>query len=150
MIVAVGSDHRGITQRSWVVAELERLGHQVLDMGTHQAESCDYPDIAAAVAQQVRDAAAARGVLICGTGIGVSIAANKIHGIRAAVCHDVRSAELSRQHNNANVLCLPGDTLAEAGMRAIVAQWMSAEFEGGRHQRRIDKIAQLEAASESC
>ncbi len=144
MTVAIGSDHRGIEQRKWVADELQILGYAVIDLGTHSTESCDYPDIAEVVARQVATGAANRGVLICGTGIGVSIAANKVDGIRAAVCHDLRTAELSRRHNDANILCLPGDTMDERQFKETVNLWLKTEFEGGRHQRRVDKIAAIQ------
>lgn len=142
--VSIGSDHRGIAQRQVVAETLRRGGYEVVDLGTHSTESCDYPDIAAAVAQQVSAGQTDRGVLICGTGIGVSIAANKFCGIRAAVCHDPRTARLSRQHNDANVLCLPGDTLDGPAIAEMVQLWMTTDFEGGRHQRRIEKISALD------
>ncbi len=142
--VSIGSDHRGIAQRQVVAETLRSSGIEVLDLGTHTTESCDYPDIAAAVARQVSEGQADRGVLICGTGIGVSIAANKINGIRAAVCHDSRTARLSRQHNDANILCLPGDSLDGSAIEELVQVWMTTAFEGGRHQRRIEKITALD------
>lgn len=146
MKVAIGSDHRGIPQRQVVADTLRSASHEVEDCGTHSTESCDYPDIAADVARQVSQGHAARGVLICGTGIGVSIAANKFPGIRAAVCHDLRTAQLSREHNDANVLCLPGDTLEPRAIADMVQLWMTTPFAGGRHQRRIEKIAALDMA----
>jgi ribose 5-phosphate isomerase B len=144
MKVAIGSDHRGIEPRKAVAQALKEAGHEVIDLGTHSTESCDYPDIAADVAGQVRDGLADRGVLICGTGIGVSIAANKIRSIRAALCHDFHTAQYSREHNDANVLCLPGDALDEKEIAGIVELWMDTPFAGDRHQRRVEKIAQLE------
>jgi ribose 5-phosphate isomerase B len=143
MIVAIGSDHRGIAQRQWVADEVQILQHELHDLGTHSTESCDYPDIAEAVAREVASGAADMGVLICGTGIGVSIAANKVHGVRAALCHDLHTAQMSRRHNNANVLCLPGDALSEQQVKSIVHEWFLAEFEGDRHQRRVDKIGKI-------
>lgn len=144
MKVAVGSDHRGIETRALIAAAIEESGHTVIDMGTHSTESCDYPDIAAVVARAVASGEADRGVLTCGTGIGVSIAANKINGIRAAVCHDTRTARLSRNHNDANILCLSGDVLTADQIREIAGTWFAEQFEGGRHTRRIEKIHQLE------
>lgn len=144
MIVSIGSDHRGIEQRSAIAAAVESAGHTVNDVGTHSQESCDYPDIAAEVARTVAAGTAERGILICGTGIGVAIAANKIPGVRAATCHDERTARLSRNHNNANVLCMPADTLEGEAMGEIIAIWLSEAFEGGRHERRVNKINALE------
>ncbi len=144
MKISIGSDHRGISQRRTIAEALVEMGCEVDDCGTHSEESCDYPDIAAVVARHVATGQSDRGVLVCGTGIGVSMAANKIPGIRAAVCHDIASAELSRQHNNANILCLPGNDLAGDELKQLVRAWMNAEFEGGRHARRVDKIMQLE------
>ncbi len=144
MKVAIGSDHRGIEQRKMIAAAIEKSGHTVVDMGTHTDEPCDYPDIAAVVARRVACGDVDRAVLTCGTGIGVSIAANKIKGIRAAVCHDTHTIRLSRNHNDANILCLSAETLSPVEIDELVALWLSEPFEGGRHQRRIDKIAKLE------
>lgn len=146
MKIAIGSDHRGIKQRAWVANAIRRAGCEVVDLGTHSEESYDYPDIAAEVGEQVSEGKVERGVLICGTGIGVSIAANKIPGVRAAVCHDMHTAMMSRRHNDANVLCLPGDALTEAQLESMVIEWLKTDFEGGRHQRRVDKITALEAS----
>lgn len=144
MNISIGSDHRGIEQRKTVAAAIEALNLQFDDRGTFSTESCDYPDIAEDVAEQVATGESDRGILICGTGIGMSIAANKVPGIRAAVCHDHTSAELSRQHNNANVLCM-ASSLSNDELTEIVTTWLTTAFEGGRHRRRIDKITQLEA-----
>ena len=144
MKVSVGSDHRGIEQRAAIVAAVNGCGHEAIDFGTHSDDSVDYPDIVAPVARSVADGQCERGILICGTGIGVSMAANKIHGIRAAVCHDLRTARLSRQHNNANVLCMPADTLTGDQMKEIIELWLQEDFEGGRHERRVNKIHDLE------
>lgn len=144
MKVSVGSDHRGIEQRAAIVKAVEINGHEAVDFGTHEEDSVDYPDIVAPVARSIADGQSQRGILICGTGIGVSIAANKIKGVRAAVCHDLRTAELSRLHNDANVLCMPADTLSADQMAEIIKLWLSTDFEGGRHQRRVDKIHELE------
>ena len=144
MKVIVGSDHRGIEQRMAIVDAIKICGHEAIDHGTHSTDSVDYPDIVAPVARSVASAQSDRGILICGTGIGVSIAANKIHGVRAAVCHDERTAKLSRQHNNASVLCMPADTLSGEQMGEIIKIWLSEEFEGGRHERRVNKIHDLE------
>ncbi len=150
MKIAIGSDHRGLEVRQVIATAIEEAGHSVIDLGTHSGEPCDYPDIAAAVARAVVRGQADRGVLTCGTGIGVAIAANKIRGIRAAVCHDQRTARLSRNHNNANVLCLSADALSTDEICDIVTVWLSEEFEGGRHSRRVEKIHLLEDESAAC
>jgi ribose 5-phosphate isomerase B len=144
MHIAVGSDHRGCTVKQKVIELLGRLGQQVTDAGTHDAESVDYPDIAAVVAHKVSAAEVDRGILICGTGIGMCIAANKFPGVRAAPCHDDLSAEMSRRHNDLNVLCLSADMLGEKLIDRMVEIWLKTEFEGGRHARRVEKIASLE------
>ena len=124
-----------------VAALLDEDGHEVLDMGTNSAKSCDYPDIGYGAAKAVADAKADLGIMICGTGIGMSIVANKVSGVRAAVCHDALTAQMSRSHNNANVLCLAADVLSEDLMRRIVQSWMATDFEAsGRHARRVKKI----------
>ena len=144
MRVAIGSDHRGVECRRRTCEFLASLGIDAVEFGGKADETVDYPDIAASVARQVATDMCDRGILFCGTGIGVSIAANKIRGIRAAVCHDHYTAEMSRRHNDANVLCLSADRLSAEELFEIVKLWLTTEFEGGRHQRRIDKITQLE------
>ena len=144
MKIAVSADHRGRVFAEQIGQMLEQLGHEVLQWAPPEGESCDYPDKAAAVGRAVATGDADCGVLVCGTGIGMSIAANKIRGVRAALVHDELTAGLAKSHNNANVLCLSGDLLGERKVSAIVEKWLSTEFEGGRHQRRIDKIAEIE------
>jgi ribose 5-phosphate isomerase B len=144
MRVAIGSDHRGVTMRVRVAALLSRLGQEVVDVGCSETGSVDYPDIAAAVAQRVSRGDADRGILICGTGLGMSIVANKFPGVRAAPCHDDLTAEISRRHNDLNVLCLSADFLGERLVERIIEIWLATEFEGGRHARRLTKIAALE------
>lgn len=144
MKVAIGSDHRGIDYRSVMAQIVESLGHTVDDRGTMSTESCDYPDIAADVARTVADGDCDRGLLICGTGIGMSIAANKVPGIRAVICCDMDAVRLSRQHNDANVLCLNSTGFDENHVRETITTWLTTEFEGGRHARRVEKIRQLE------
>jgi ribose 5-phosphate isomerase B len=144
MRVAVGSDHRGVHVKAKVVELLARLGHSAEDVGTSTVESCDYPDVAALVARKVSEGAADRGILICGTGLGMCIAANKFAGVRAAPCHDDLTAELSRRHNDLNVLCLSADLLGERLIDRMVEIWLTTPFEGGRHARRVEKIATLE------
>ena len=145
MKVAIGCDHGGLHLKASVKELLNALGHEVEDFGCHTADSCDYPDIAVPVANAVVSGQVDRGILICGTGIGISIAANKIHGIRAALCGDVFSAQMSREHNNANVLCM-GERVIGVGLAEMITDtWLQGEFAGGRHERRVDKIAALEA-----
>jgi ribose 5-phosphate isomerase B len=144
MRIAIGSDHRGFEVKTKVVELLRRLGHEVDDRGTHSAEAVDYPDVAALVAHEVAEHRAERGILICGSGIGMAIAANKVPGVRAAPCHDDLTAEMSRRHNDLNVLCLSADMLGERLIDRMVEIWLSTEFEGGRHARRVEKISQLE------
>ncbi len=144
MRIALGSDHRGCALKSRLIELLKKLNHEVADLGTQGSESVDYPDYAEAVAKRVASGEADRGILICGTGIGMCIAANKIPGVRAAPCHDAVTAEMSRRHNNLNVLCLSGDLLGEKHADAMVATWLETKFEGGRHARRVDKITHLE------
>lgn len=144
MKVAIGCDHGGLNLKKEIKELLLSLGHEVEDFGTHSIESCDYPDIAVPVSRAVVEGKAERGILICGTGIGIGIAANKIAGIRAALCHDTFSARASREHNNANVLTL-GERVIGIGLaKDIVTIWMATEFEGGRHGRRVEKIMALE------
>lgn len=144
MQISIGSDHRGFNIKSRLVEFLRQQGHEVLDEGTHSSDSCDYPDIASQVARKVVDRAAERGILICGTGIGMQITANKFAGVRAAVCHDEIEAEMSRRHNDTNVLCLSGNLVGERRIDNLVRTWLATEFEGGRHARRIDKINDIE------
>ncbi len=144
MRVAVGSDHRGVHVKAKIVELLTRLGHSAEDVGTSTVESCDYPDVAATVARKVSGGQTDRGILICGTGLGMCIAANKFHGVRAAPCHDDLTAELSRRHNNLNVLCLSADLLGERLIDRMVEIWLTTPFEGGRHARCVEKIAELE------
>ncbi|HEX3998005.1 MAG TPA: ribose 5-phosphate isomerase B [Pirellulales bacterium] len=145
MRVALGSDHRGVHVKSKLLELLTRLGHSVEDVGSSSTESCDYPDVAAKVARKISAGDADRGILICGTGLGMCIAANKFPGVRAAPCHDDLTAELSRRHNDLNVLCLSADLLGERLIDRMVEIWLDTPFEGGRHARRVEKIAALEA-----
>ena len=147
MKIAIGSDHRGFEAKSRIVSILHQLGHEVFDAGPHSSESVDYPDYGLEVAKAVGEGRAERGILICGTGIGMCIAANKVRGVRAAPCHDCITAEMSRRHNDANVLCLSADLLGEELIDRMVRMWLEAEFEGGRHARRVDKITRFEQQS---
>lgn len=144
MRVAIGSDHRGFGVKAKLIELVGRLGHEVEDVGCHSAESVDYPDVAAIVGQKICDGSVERGILICGTGIGMCIAANKFAGVRAAPCHDDLTAEMSRRHNDLNVLCLSADMLGEKLIDRMVEIWLTTPFEAGRHARRIEKIAGLE------
>ncbi|HQU42895.1 MAG: ribose 5-phosphate isomerase B [Planctomycetia bacterium 21-64-5] len=146
MRIAIGSDHRGFATKQKLIDLLKRLNQDVVDAGTHSAESVDYPDVARIVAEKVSRQEVDRGILICGTGIGMSIVANKFPGVRAAPCHDDLSAEMSRRHNDLNVLCLSADMLGEKLIDRMVEIWLKTEFEGGRHARRVEKILKLEQA----
>ncbi len=149
MKIAVGSDHRGYEVKRRVVSLLENLGHTVIDAGPASRDSVDYPDFAFQVARAVGGGEAERGILICGTGIGMCIAANKVAGVRAAPCHDSITAEMSRRHNDANILCLSADLLGEDLIDRMVRIWLTTEFEGGRHARRVEKITRFEQAGEA-
>ena len=138
--VAVGSDHGGFEYKESIINHLKSKGFEVIDCGTHTKNSCDYPDIAKEVVSKILNKNADKGILICGTGIGMSISANKYRGIRAALCSDTFSAHACVEHNNANVLCLGQRVLGENLALEIVDVWLNSEFQGGRHQIRVDKI----------
>ena len=140
LVLSLGSDHAGFPLKRALLAHLAARGIATLDRGTHGEESCDYPVFAKAVAADVVSGAAALGVLVCSTGIGISIAANKVPGIRAALVHDPETAALSRRHNDANVLCLAGRSTPPAVAAACLDAFLAAEFEGGRHARRVGLI----------
>jgi len=144
MKLAIGSDHGGFELKSILKAHLEKRGISVADMGCHTTDPVDYPDIAEIVARAVRNGEADLGILLCGTGIGISIAANKIPGIRAALCHDHLTAYLAAAHNHANILCMGGRTTGPETARDMVDTWLDTAFEEGRHIRRLDKITALE------
>ena len=145
MRIAVGSDHRGVDLRAKLIDFLRQLGQEVVDVGTHDTQEVDYPDIAALVARKVANQEVERGILVCGTGVGMCIVANKFPGVRAAPCHDDITAELSRRHNDLNVLCLSGDLIGEKLADRLVEIWLNTPFEGGRHARRNEKIKSLES-----
>jgi ribose 5-phosphate isomerase B len=145
--IAVGCDHNGVELKLHVINLLHELGHESQDFGCYDTNSVDYPDVAQEVAIAVEESRFDQGILICGTGIGMSIAANKVPGIRAALCQDPISASRAREHNDANVLCLPGLSIDHDIAREIVGAYLKGEFEGGRHARRVDKIRSLEKAS---
>ena len=144
MKIALGSDHRGFEAKRRVLVFLQQLGHEVIDVGATGPESVDYPDYAFQVASRVSKGEVERGILICGTSIGMCIAANKVDGVRAAPCHDSITAEMSRRHNDANVLCLSADLLGEELIDRMVRIWLATDFEGGRHARRVEKIVKIE------
>lgn len=144
MKIAIGCDHGGFNLKNTVIKHLKEKGIELKDFGTYGTESCDYPDIAIQVAEAVASKEFDYGILICGTGIGISIAANKVSGIRAALCSDTFSAHATRQHNNANILAM-GERVIGPGLALdIVDAFLGAEFEGGRHQNRIDKVTAIE------
>ena len=144
MRIVIGSDHAGWEMKEALKAFLEQLGHEVRDVGTDGPGSVDYPDYALAVARAVAGGEREMGIMVCGTGIGSSIAANKVPGIRAAVCHNIYTAEMSRAHNDANVLCLGERVIDKKSAREIVRVWITTPFAGARHARRVGKIKKIE------
>ncbi len=144
MKIAVCSDHRGFRAKECVKGVLLRAGHTVQDFGCNDKTSCDYPDLAIPASLSIADGKNDVGVMICGTGIGMCITANKVGGIRAALCHDELAAEMARKHNDANVLCVPADLVGEELIKRVVEVWLNTPFEGGRHERRIVKIQEFE------
>jgi ribose 5-phosphate isomerase B len=144
MKVAVANDHRGIEAKEQIKAIVTELGNECIDFGINSEGPVDYPDLAYLAATAVSKKEVDMAILVCGTGIGMCIAANKVHGVRAALCYDELNARISRQHNDANVLCLSGDLLGSQVLRKIVEVWLSTPFAGGRHQRRVNKIAAIE------
>ena len=144
MKIAVGSDHRGYDIKQQVIAIATELGNECFDFGTSDNNPVDYPDLAYLASMAVSRNEVDRAILICATGIGMSMAANKVKGIRAALCHDELSAQISRDHNNANVLCLSADQVGIVLLRKMVEVWLNTDFGGGRHERRVRKIAAIE------
>src|SRR5262245_51225102 len=144
MKIAIGSDHRGYDVKKRIIPLLQQIGHEVTDKGSISQESCDYPDMAFDVGRAVSDKQVDRGILVCGTGIGMCMAANKVAGVRAALCHDSITAEMSRRHNDANILCLSADLLGDELIDRMIRIWLETAFEGGRHARRVEKISQFE------
>lgn len=144
MKIAIGSDHRGFDAKQQIKAIVVELGHECLDFGTNDNNPIDYPDLAYLAASAVSKKEADRAILICATGIGMSMAANKVRGIRAALCHDELSAHISRDHNDANVLCLSADQVGAVLLRKMVEVWINTDFSGGRHERRVRKIKAIE------
>ena len=145
MNIVIGSDHIGLPLKLTVIEHLRAQGHEVTDVGAYSAERCDYPVYGYRAAQLVANGKADFGVLICGTGIGISLAANKVHGIRAAVCSESYSAYMARLHNNANMVAMGARVVGEAVALQIIDTFLSTAYEGGRHQRRIDMISAIEA-----
>ena len=143
-MIALGSDHGGLALKRHIIAYLEENHIPYKDFGCDTADSCDYPDFGGAAARAVASGACDRGIVVCTTGIGISIAANKVRGIRCALCHDPLSAEMTRRHNDANMLALGGGMIGPNMALRIVEVFLNTEFEGGRHQRRVDKISALE------
>jgi ribose 5-phosphate isomerase B len=144
MKIAIGSDHRGFDIKQQIKAIATELGHECIDVGTSDNNPVDYPDLAYLATKAVSNKEADRAILACATGIGMSMAANKVKGIRAALCHDELSAQISRDHNNANVLCFSADQVGVVLLRKMVEVWLSTEFSGGRHERRVRKIEAIE------
>lgn len=149
MRISFASDHRGVAIKGRLVQRLNDVGYEVFDEGTDCDDAVDYPDFAEIVAGKVSRLEVDRGILICGTGIGMAIAANKFPGVRAASCYDEVMVELSRRHNDVNVLCLPGDLIGDRPIDDLVLMWLRTEFEGGRHNRRIKKIQKIERNGKS-
>ena len=145
--ISIGSDHRGVQIKGRLVQALVAAGFTVSDEGTDSEQTVDYPDYAQQVAKKVSTGFADRGILICGTGIGMSITANKFMGVRAASCYDEVMVEMSRRHNNVNVLCLPGDMIGDRPVDELVLMWLQTDFDGGRHADRLKKIADIELES---
>lgn len=144
MKIAIASDHGGFELKQTVVAYLSDKGYDYTDFGTHNEESVDYPSYGRKVGEEVTSGRYDRGIVICGTGIGIGIAANKVPGIRCALCHDIFSARATRNHNDSNMLSMGGRVIGPGLALEIVETWLGAEFEGGRHQRRVDAIGEIE------
>lgn len=142
--IAIGADHAGYDLKQHLVAWLREHGHEVLDHGTHSTESCDYPPICAAVGRSVRDGDADLGIVLGGSGQGEQLAANKVHGVRAALCNDLYTARMARQHNDANVLSMGGRVVGIGLAEEILATFLDTPFEGGRHARRVEQLMQIE------
>ena len=140
MNISIGCDHGGYALKEHIKTYLEKQGHTLLDCGTYSTESCDYPDFGKAAAQAVADGRCERGIVICTTGIGISIAANKVRGVRCALCSEILSAEMTRRHNNANMLAMGAGMIGQNAAERIVDVFLSTEFEGGRHERRVNKL----------
>ena len=144
MKIAIGNDHTALEMKAAIKAYLEEKGYEVLDLGTNSTESCDYPVYGEKVGRAVVDGDADLGIAICGTGVGISLAANKVKGVRACVCSEPYTAKLSRLHNNSNVLAFGARVIGVELAKMIVDKWLNASFEGGRHQRRVDMLMDIE------
>ena len=144
MKIGIGNDHSALEMKKEIIAFLEEKGHEVVDYGTNSAESCDYPVYGEIVARAVAAGEAEQGILICGTGLGISLAANKVKGIRAAVCSEPFTAKMARAHNNCNILAFGARVVGPELAKMIVETWLNTDFEGGRHQRRVDLITDIE------
>lgn len=145
MKLGIGSDHAAYQMKRMIKEYLEELGHEVVDYGCYSEESCNYPEYGEAVGRAVASAEVEAGVLICGTGIGISMAANKVHGVRAAACSDPVTARLTKEHNNANIIAFGERIVGIETAKAICKAWLDAEFQGGRHQTRVDMIMDIES-----
>lgn len=148
MKIGIGNDHSALELKAEIIELLENKGHEVVDFGTNSAESCDYPVYGEKVARAVVSGEVDQGILICGTGLGISLAANKVKGIRAAVCSEPFTARMARQHNNCNILAFGARVVGGELAKMIVETWLDTEFEGGRHQRRVDMISAIEEKNE--
>ena len=144
MRIAIGNDHTAVDLKNTIVDYLTELGYDVINLGTDSRESCDYPVYGEQVGRAVADGQADLGIAICGTGVGISLAANKVKGVRACVCSEPYTAKLSRMHNNSNVLAFGARVVGDELAKMIVKEWLDAEFEGGRHQRRVDMLMEIE------
>lgn len=144
MKLGIGNDHAALEMKLLIKEFLEEMGHEVVDYGTHTAESCDYPVYGKKVAEAVASGEVDQGILICGTGVGISLAANKVKGIRCVVCSEPYSARLSKEHNNSNILAFGARVIGIEMAKMIVSEWLNAEFAGGRHQDRVDMIMAIE------
>ena len=142
--IAIGADHAGYTLKQHLIDVLTNQGHDVIDLGTHSTESCDYPPICSNVGRHVRDGKADLGIVLGGSGQGEQLAANKVHGVRAALCNDLYTARMARSHNNANVLSMGARVVGEGLAEEILATFLSTDFEGGRHERRVAMLAEIE------
>ena len=145
-MIAIGSDHAGYNLKEEIIEQLKNMGYDILDIGCN-GEACDYPDIASEGAGCVAGGKCERGILICGTGVGMSMAANKVNGIRAALCADYYTAKYTRLHNDANILCMGARTIGSGTASEIVSIFLETKFEGGRHQKRIDKFKDIEKSN---
>ena len=145
MKISIGCDHGALALKNKVVSHLEKQGHEVKDFGTYTADSCDYPEFAAAAARAVASGECEKGIVLCTTGIGVSITANKVKGVRCALLSDVMSARMTREHNDTNMMAIGAAVVGKMLAFEIIDTWLGTEFEGGRHQRRIDKMMAYEA-----